>query len=251
MNTYNNFEIHDNGERILPTEEGEVSFVFSRHNFAYRYARNFVRDKTVIDIGCGTGYGSNILSEQAKFVYGIDYHPGTILYCKEHYNASNIRFYQRDATKLEFKQQFDVAVCFQIIEHIDNISDFIERIKRLVKPGGKILISTPNVKETKKGQRKNPYHLNEMTFAQFNNLLQKHFSTCELLGVAYASKNRLRDVLGKMPFYKWGKLLKRKSRLKKLAGKALDMTSFRVINTDIEEESADLFAVCVNHLVRG
>lgn len=239
-------ELHDDGERIIPTEEGEVSFVFSRHKFAYQYAQDFVKGKTVIDIGCGTGYGSKILAEQAKLVHGIDYHPEAITYCKTHYNAPNIHFFQQDATKLNGDQEFDVAVCFQAIEHFEQIDDFLQRVKRLVKINGKILISTPNVKNSKK-LRENPFHVNEMNYTQFNNILQKHFESFELLGVGYASKNKLRKFLGKMPFYQWGKILKRQSKIKKFAGRTLNMTNFKILNTNVANEAADLLAVCNNH----
>ena len=53
--------LDDTGERMIPTAEGETSFVFARHRFAYEQARTFVGGKSVLDIGCGTGYGCRIL----------------------------------------------------------------------------------------------------------------------------------------------------------------------------------------------
>ncbi|MBN1349409.1 class I SAM-dependent methyltransferase, partial [candidate division KSB1 bacterium] len=114
--------LKDDGERIIPTKPGEISFVYARHKFAYQYAQNFVENKTVLDVGCGTGYGSKILSEKATYVHGIDYDSDAINYCKQHYSGSNIEFYQADATKFAGERKFDVAVCFQAIEHFEDIA---------------------------------------------------------------------------------------------------------------------------------
>ncbi len=239
-------EIFDTGERILPTEDGEISFVFSRHKFAYKSIQKYVKDKTVIDIGCGTGYGSYILAEQAKTVLGIDNNIEAITYCKHQFSASNIDYIQMDGSSLKLNQQFDIAVTFQAIEHFVDLDGFIDQLKHVVKPNGTIYISTPNVRKSQKETSKNPYHFNDMNYTQFKRLISGKFTNFELMGVAYASKNKFRSILGKTPFYKWGRIFKRKSGIKKIANKVMDLSSFKIINSNLEDKAADFLVRCVN-----
>lgn len=239
-------EITDTGERILPTREGEISIVFSRHRYAYEYVQQFVTNKIVIDVGCGTGYGCEILAQKAKRVYGIDYDNEAINYCKKNFATPNIIFIKMDANSLDFAKKFDIAVTFQVIEHMSNLSNFVQQLKRVVKQNGMIFISTPNVKQPQKDKRANPFHLNEMNHTEFQKLMSDNFSSFEILGVAYARRNRIRSFVGKLPFYRWGKKLKRNSSLKRIATRALDLTSFRIIDSNVEEESADFLAICRN-----
>jgi 2-polyprenyl-3-methyl-5-hydroxy-6-metoxy-1,4-benzoquinol methylase len=245
MEVMNHHTLQDDGERMLPTEENEISFVFTRHKVAYLYAKDLVLNKSVIDIGCGTGYGCQILAQKAKTVYGIDNNFDAIQYCKENYSAPNITYDHIDAQRIHGEDKYDVAVCFQTIEHLTDISLFLNRLKKLVKDSGTLLLSTPNVKNPK-ATPENPFHENELNYSKFEKLLRDHFTTFDIFGVAFASKNRLRNFLAKTPFYKWGKVLKRKSKLKKIAGKALNLTEFTIINTNVAENAADLLAVCRN-----
>lgn len=239
-------EISDTGERILPTADGEVSFVFSRHKFAYEYVQQFVAGKGVIDVGCGTGYGCKTLAETAQLVCGVDYSAEAIAYCQRHFAGPNITYLQMDAKALAFERQFDAAVTLQVIEHIPNPGDFIEQLKRVVHPGGTIFISTPNVRKPQKETDANPFHFSEMNYTRFHQLISDKFSAFEILAVSYATPNRIRSVVAKLPFYKWGRKLARKSLLKKVANRALDLTTFKIIDSNLEKEAADFLAICQN-----
>ncbi|MBI1803371.1 MAG: class I SAM-dependent methyltransferase [Ignavibacteriae bacterium] len=239
--------LNDTGERMIPTGDGEVSFVFARHRFAYQYARQFVEGKSVIDLGCGTGYGCKMLAESAAFVQGIDHDARAIDFCRKNYPASNIRYAQMDAASLSLDRRFDVAVSFQVIEHLSAPGTFIDQIKNIVEPGGTIIISTPNVRTPTKASNANPFHYSEMNYQQFEHLLSTKFRSFNLHGVGYAAPNRLRVVMQSLPFYRHvGRLFKRTSSIKKIAGAALDMTNFRVMTTDIARDAIDLLAICRN-----
>jgi len=230
----------------LPAREGEISIVFSRHKYAYEYVQQFVENRTVIDVGCGTGYRCRIFAEKSRMVYGIDYDKEAVTYCEKNYVAPNIKYIRMDANSLDLDRQFDIAVAFQVIEHMQNLDKFIEQLKRVVKPNGIIFISTPNVRRPQEDKDANPFHFNEMKYTQFQRLISDNFSSYEILGVAYARRNKIRSFVAKLPFYRLGKKLKRKSGLKKIATRALDLTSFKIINSNVEEESADFLAVCHN-----
>jgi len=243
-------QLDDTGERMIPTAEDETSFVFSRHRFAYEYAQQFVNGKSVLDIGCGTGYGCKILSSRAASVVGIDYSAEAIEFCRKNFAAPNIEFLQMDAKELMIDRRFDVAITFQVIEHLRDPAGFIGTIKRIVAPHGTIIITTPNVRTPTNDSHANPFHYSEMNCEQFNKLLTGAFSSFELAGIGYASRNRLRKFAQSLPFYRLGRHIKRGSALKKIARSAMDMTSFRVISTNVARDAIDLLAICTNENIR-
>lgn len=239
--------LHDTGERMLPTREGEISIVFARHKLTYEYALQFVEGKTVLDAGCGTGYGSNMLASRARRVTAVDLSADAIDYCHTHSTASNLDFVRMDVTQLGFRRQFDVAVSFQVIEHLPDPGAFLSGLKQAVVPGGTIILATPNVRSPRTGDAANPFHCSEMSYDELHTLLSKHFPAFKILGIGHARPNRLRAFIYNSPLYRLGKLLRRGSVVKKLANKTLDLTSFRVISERVAEEAADLIAVCVNN----
>jgi 2-polyprenyl-3-methyl-5-hydroxy-6-metoxy-1,4-benzoquinol methylase len=238
--------LHDTGERMIPTSEGEVSLVFSRHRYTYEYVSRYVEGKNVIDIGCGTGYGSKILSGKAGHVLAIDRDPEALRYCTEHFQGQNLEFRIGDAEHLQADRLFDVAVTFQVIEHLADTGAYIRLLKTLVKKGGIILITTPNVKVRQAGVVTNPFHVNEMTCDQFSGLLQKHFSSFQILGVGYPPANLFRKIFISLPIYGWGKYLRRRNPFKKIAAKTLGMTKYSVFDTNIAANAIDLLAICKN-----
>jgi 2-polyprenyl-3-methyl-5-hydroxy-6-metoxy-1,4-benzoquinol methylase len=241
-----NIELVDTGERMIPTKENEVSIVFSRHLFTYQHASNYVSDKVVLDIGCGTGYGSHVLAQRAKHVVGLDQDASAIAYCRKNYSRSNIEFMRADASALPPTTMFDVVIFFQVIEHIADMDNFIGQVKKRVKPGGMILMTTPNSKQIAGEPSLNPFHVNEMNYEEFSVFLGKHFRKFTIYGIGFASKNRLRKFLFSSPLYRLGKYLKRGSTMKKLATQLTGTTKFRLIEHNVHEEAIDLFAICIH-----
>lgn len=237
-------DLPDTGERMIPAGEGEVSIVFARHKLTYEYALNFVQGKSVLDAGCGTGYGSHMLASRARRVTAIDLSAGAIDYCRAHYAAPNLDFIQMDVTQLGFRRAFDVAVSVQVIEHLPDPGAFLDLLKQTVHPGGTILLATPNVRTPRKGDAANPFHCSEMNYDELHALLGKHFSSVQVLGIGHARANPLRTFIYGSPLYRLGRLLRRGSVVKKLANRTLDLTSFQVISEGVAEEAMDLIAVC-------
>ncbi len=238
--------LHDTGERMIPTGEGEVSIVFARHKLTYEYALRFVEGKSVLDAGCGTGYGSNMLASRALRVSAIDRSAEAIDYCRTHYAAHNLDFVRMDVTRLGFRRAFDVVVSFQVIEHLPDPGAFLELLKEAAMPGGTILLATPNVRTPSTGDAANPFHCSEMNHEELRSLLGKHFSSFQIHGIGHARPNKLRAFVLESPLYRLGKLLPRGSVVKKLATKTLDLTAFQVISERVAEQALDLIAVCEN-----
>lgn len=236
----------DTGERMLPAADGEISYVYARHRFTYEQLRTLVSGQMVLDVGCGTGYGSQILASAAAHVLAIDRDEEAITYCREHYAADNLEFAVADAATLDLPDRYDAVVCLQVIEHLNDVEALLAGLQRVTRPGGTLYLTTPNIVEPAKGKADNPFHLHEMTHAEFANLLRKRFDHFDLWGVGYAQPNRLRTFMGRMPFYQWGRHISRRSRIKKVAARALDLLRFEIIRDDVATRSADLLAICRN-----
>jgi len=120
-----------------------------RYFFAADYIKaNIKTGMTVLDAACGTGYGSDILKNtlQAQ-VFGVDISPQAIDYAARKYGGKGCVFKTGDVTRLSgfSEEYFDVVVSFETIEHIEEPMVFLEKIKSLLKPGGVLILSTPNL----------------------------------------------------------------------------------------------------------
>ena len=148
------------------------------HQLRYSFAQKFVKNKTVIDLGCGIGYGSYMLANaSAKKVYGLDIDRGAIKQAKHRYLQKNITYILSDSVHTGLSSSVaDVIVAFEIIEHLKNPKKFIQEVTRLLKPNGVFILSTPN-SEMSFGD--NPYHIKEFSLNELKKLLStfsiRHF----------------------------------------------------------------------------
>ncbi|MFH1957606.1 MAG: class I SAM-dependent methyltransferase [bacterium] len=161
----------------------ETAICEKEHNARYKYARSFAQGLNLLDIGCGYGKGTYLLSKVAKSAIGIDYHKDLISYLKKKYIRKNLAFYVMDCSdKLKFKDNvFDIICGFDIIEHLNNPEQFLKEVRRVLKPEGKLLLSTPNALH-EKGY---PYHTKEYNELEFRSLLQHYFDQVALLGQGF------------------------------------------------------------------
>ena len=175
------------------TGERLESYIFSRdtveHLHRYAVASEFVKGKIVLDIASGEGYGTNLLSQYASFVYGIDIDDNTIQNSKEKYKKDNVKFQQGDATKIQLEDnKVDVVVSFETIEHHDKHHEMIKEIKRVLKPDGLLIISTPDkLYYTDKRNYINKFHIKELYKKEFEDLINAYFSNNKLLSQKYSN----------------------------------------------------------------
>ncbi len=173
------------GERYLPSLTWpQIAF---EHWHRYFAAASMATGKEVLDIACGIGYGSHLLSQQARRVVGVDVDPATISCARDKYSAPNLNFLAGDCGHIPIPGQavFDLIVSFETIEHVaaDVQKSFLSEVKRLLKPGGLFLVSTPNKHlNTPPSTLPNPYHLHELTPDDFKLLMRQHFGTVRFFG---------------------------------------------------------------------
>lgn len=169
------------GERFVPwAKEAAVAY---EHLHRYIWASTLVKDKRVLDLASGEGYGSALLSRNASYVCGIDIDDAAVGHASSRYAKPNLQFVKGSITKVPISEDhsFDMIVCFEAIEHIEDHEALLSEVKRLLKPGGVFVVSTPN-KAYEDGEEENPFHLKELTFEEFDALLTRHFSHVSYLG---------------------------------------------------------------------
>jgi ubiquinone/menaquinone biosynthesis C-methylase UbiE len=171
------------GERFLPwIKESTIAY---EHLHRYAYASTFVKDKRVLDLASGEGYGSEILAASAASVAGIDIDENAVRHAAEKYGRTNLQFISGSITAIPIRddRSFDVIVCFEAIEHIEDQEKLLGEVKRLLKPEGLFIVSTPNkvIYHDESGEE-NPFHVKELYFEEFQRLLAGHFQNIRFLG---------------------------------------------------------------------
>lgn len=165
------------------------NFVFQRSKLAYVEASRRVAGD-VLEIGTGTGYGIDIIAPQCRRFVTMDKTRSEELAAM----PANVEFVQGVVPPLPFADEsFDYVVSFQVIEHIRRDREFVREVRRVLKKGGKFIVSTPN---RPMSLTRNPWHVREYTLDEFGALLSE-FADVEAMGVAgnervwsYYEKNR-------------------------------------------------------------
>ncbi len=163
------------GERVLP---GEVDAdLFHEHFSRYAFARRFASGKRVLDMACGSGYGSATLAEVAADVIGIDVSEEAVAYAREHYHRENLRFEPGDASR-EIAGTFDLIVAFEVIEHLSDWEALLLSASAALSGYGLFLVSTPNkplYAEARGESGRNPFHVHEFEYGEFRDALGRVF----------------------------------------------------------------------------
>jgi SAM-dependent methyltransferase len=174
------------GERTLPGIP-EENYWFQRHVLAYRFAAGHVAGREVLDAGCGEGYGSAILAGVAKSVLGIDLDREVVEHAAESYPA--VRFDAGDLGAFPFPDgSFDAVVTLQVVEHLQSPRDFATECARVLRPGGTLVISTPNRLTFSPEGIRNPFHTVEFAPDELRTLLDARFDVIMLGGTFHGPR---------------------------------------------------------------
>jgi 2-polyprenyl-3-methyl-5-hydroxy-6-metoxy-1,4-benzoquinol methylase len=177
------FMLEWTGERFLPWI-GEATIAYE-HLHRYAYAATLVRNKRVLDLACGEGYGTKMLATAATSAIGVDIDESVIRHASGKYGSANLRFLQGSITAIPLKDDhsIDVIVCFEAIEHIEDQEALLREVERLLAPDGIFIVSTPN-KAIYRDQstEENPFHLKELYFEELQEILARHFRNTRFLG---------------------------------------------------------------------
>jgi SAM-dependent methyltransferase len=169
-------ELGFTGERYVPGTPGEIWY---EHWHRYHFATRLVAGLDVLDIACGEGYGSALLSRRAARVIGADLSAAAVAHARERYAAApNLAFREADCTALPFPSgTFDAIVSFETIEHIAGQAPFVDEMRRVLRPGGIVILSCPNKAEysDRRGVT-NEFHVRELYRDELARLIAPRFA---------------------------------------------------------------------------
>ena len=253
--------------------------MFYKHLKPYEYLRDKLAKQTVLEIGCGAGYGSYMLGEVAERIVTIDRDKESLDNARKNFGRENIEYLHADFfdnLPLE-ENSFDTVISFQVFEHISpkDTRLFLDKISRLLKPGGIFYMTTPNreIRLLPFQRPTNHYHKKEYSHVTLHKSVSRVFPDCFILGLHsdseieqmfYTRKNqRYWLIYIVKPFrkviYKTSKLLgigsmvqllERRSHYTppsvKISGKTIDTDIFDFQERDLDT-AIDFLVVCQKH----
>jgi len=181
--------LHKTSERGMPDDfESTEDFInHLRHCYAYEQGKSYLSPSDrVVELGCGEGYGSTILSPACDRVLAFDVDADTVRHAMEKYGGENreYRLYDGRTTQAD-DEQFEAAVSFQVIEHVEDDANFVSEAHRLLKKGGVFVVTTPNrLYRLKPGQTPwNTFHVREYDANGLALLLGNTFADVRVHGI--------------------------------------------------------------------
>ncbi len=184
------------GERTLPDVPAE-NYWFRRHLAVYEWIGARVIGGRVLDMACGEGYGSEVLSRGAASVVGVDANPEAHEHARLRYGRQNLQFERGLVETYGEAGTYDAVVFLQTIEHVQDPVAVLEHFRSLLTPDGVVYVTTPNLLTlAPPGAAKsdNPWHLREYRAHEFEALCRRVFGRVEMLGLFHARKLRLHEL---------------------------------------------------------
>lgn len=176
------------GERVLE-EHYKKSLgaytIYAMHAASYGFVETLCAGRKVLDLGCGSGYGTHRISKVAEEAHGVDVAGDAIAYARSHYSNRNLHFQQVQAdSPLPYPaMSFDVVLSFQVIEHVLDDASYLREARRVLKPGGRLVVITPDRKNRLlPGQKPwNRWHVREYSMSGLVEKIGRLFQVTEQL----------------------------------------------------------------------
>jgi SAM-dependent methyltransferase len=177
------------GERTVPGL-AEENYWFRRHEVVYERLVDRCAGRDVLEAGCGEGYGADLIADVAGHVIGLDYDESAVAHVRTRYPRVEMRHGNLAELPLD-DCAVDVVVNFQVIEHLWDQGQFVAECLRVLRPGGLLLMSTPNRITFSPGRDTpiNPFHTRELNADELTELLvAAGFAMESMLGVFHGPR---------------------------------------------------------------
>ncbi|MEP7354656.1 MAG: methyltransferase domain-containing protein [Acidobacteriota bacterium] len=169
------------GERVIPGQVDDD--LWAEHIARYAFAARFAAGRRVLDLGCGTGYGTAELARTARAATGVDVAASAVAYASEHYPGAH--FLAMSATQLTLPDKsFDLVTSFELIEHLEDWQTMLAEANRVLDPQGLLIVSTPNklyYAEARGESGPNPFHAHEFEYEEYRAALASVFPHVRIL----------------------------------------------------------------------
>ena len=175
----------DSLERLVPTalrsEDGTGQATLKLHLERYAFASEQLRPGRVLDIACGVGYGSQLLSQRCErvSVLGVDISESAVAHAREHYAGPKVEFRVADAMSFEDPEGFDSIVSLETLEHVTAPGALLSHLTSLLRPEGVLVASVP----TTPSVDLNPHHLHDFSEKSFRQLVAQNTHGLQEIGV--------------------------------------------------------------------
>jgi SAM-dependent methyltransferase len=169
------------GERFVPQLRGQIYY---EHFHRYALGLSIANGKDVLDVASGEGYGAAFLAMVARSVIGVDIDEASVRHAAARYPAMNLSFRAGSASQIPLADSsVDVITSFETIEHLVEHEQMLHEMARVLRPDGHLLISSPNrlVYSDARGYS-NPFHVRELYFHEFRDLLRTFFPEVHIYG---------------------------------------------------------------------
>ncbi len=252
-----------NTTEITSHEDTSDNVIHQRLLFPYFEASGMVVGD-VLEVGCGAGRGTEALISKANSYTAIDKNQTLINILSQKYPQARFITANIPPFLTLNSSSFDTVITFQVIEHIEDDELFLQEIRRVLKPGGKLIFTTPN---RDLSLTRNPWHIREYNAQELLKLCKKFYSHVDLLGIGgnekvwkYYQENKkavdrftrfdIFDFQHKLPRrvlqfpYDVLNRLNRKKLMKKSSGLVADISHEDYVFLTDWSRSFDFFCVC-------
>lgn len=172
------------GERVLPGDPAQ-SLIYEGHLAIHAFGhRRLAANLRVLDIGCGEGYGADLLARRSRLCVALDRDPAVVAAAARKYARPGLAFAVADAGQLPFRPaSFDAVWSVEVIEHLRDPAPYLDEVQRVLRSGGLYFLSTPNRPVYSPTGVMNPFHFREYDADELGALLSKRFPRVDIQGL--------------------------------------------------------------------